>query len=301
MRASACLRIFFVLALLLHSFSGAVAEVVFQDNFEYVVARSAHNADEIFMAHGWNAGAKANNSSWGRGSGYLFTKYNNKLRSRVLVMESRPSRSPINQTDYWVGYGLEDSPLTTIPANVWIQFWTYGTRGSRFPWRQKVLYPCRGPYPCSRRDGRTDYEWLVYWGSGGYETVAAPKGGRFLGLHAWNGDNRGDFEYPTNRQKLNQNLVRTPMLAGRWYQVRIHIDVSQEQGIYEAWLREPDQPWQKVAEWIGGVTPNFFWPVSPEERVGFRMLRMPTTVDGPRDSKSYMDDLVLATSESDLP
>lgn len=279
---------------------------LFRDDFEYDVPRTAKNADDIFRAHGWSD-AKANNTRYQRGAGFLFTKFDPELKSRVLVMESVPSQAPtlpgfrVGQTDYYVKYGGMDSPLTTIPANVWIQFLTYATPESRFPWRHKVLYPCRGTYPCSRRDGRTDYVWLFMWGSGGYETVEAPAGGRFLALHGWHADFRGAAEYPTNQQKLFQNLKRIPLLAGRWYQVRIHIDISKEQGVYEAWIREKDKPWEKVAEWIGGVTKDFFWPIPAEERVGLRVLAMPTTVDGPDDSTTYMDQFVLAASVNDLP
>ncbi len=280
--------------------------LVFFDDFEYDVARSATNAEVAFKAHGW-CDVKANNSYYRRGHGYLYTKFDPIRNSRVLVMESLPSTAPTppgfraGQTDYWLKYGSLEAPLTTIPANVWFQFWTYATPESRFPWRQKVLYPCRGPYPCSRRGGRTDYVWLFMWGSGGYESASAPPGGRFLALHATHADFRAASEYPTNKEKLFQNVKSVPLLAGRWYQVRIHIDISQEQGIYEAWIREKDRPWEKVAEWIGGVTKDFSWPIPPEERVGFRVLAMPTTVTGPEDSTTYMDDFVMATSEEALP
>lgn len=277
----------------------------FYDDFEYDVPRSTTDAEVAFRAHGWSD-VKANNSHFLRGSGYLYTRYDSIRKSRVLVMESLPSISRVpegsrtGQTDYWVKIGgLPESDLTTIPANVWIQFWTYATPDSRFPWRHKVIYPCRGPYPCSRRDGRTDFEWLFTWGAGGFEGTPAPPGGRYIGLTAWNADFRGTQDY--NRQKLFQNLNKVPLLAGRWYQVRIHVDVSNEQGVYEAWIREKDQPWTKVAEWIGGVTENFFWPIPENERVGFRVLAMPTTVDGPDDSTTYIDDFVIATSEDALP
>lgn len=67
------------------------------------------------------------------------------------------------------------------------------------------------------------------------------------------------------------------------------------------WIREKDQPWEKLAEWIGGVTKDFSWPIPANERVGFRVLAMPTTVNGPEDSTTYMDDFAIATSEQDLP
>lgn len=283
----------------------AQQDLVFFDDFEYDVSRSATNAEVAFRAHGWSD-VKANNSHFRRGAGYLYTRYDAVRKSRVLVMESLLSQAQTPpgfrepQTDYWVKYGSEDAPLTTIPANVWIQFWTYATPESRFGRRSKTIYPCRGRYPCSRRDG--SFGWLFGWGSFGYETVAAPPGGRFLGLTGEHIDYRGCDEYPTNREKLFQNIKRIPLLAGRWYQVKLHIDVSKEQGVYEAWIREDkDASWTKVAEWIGGVTKDFFWPIPAQERVGFRVLAMPTTVNGTEDSTVFIDDFAIAKSEEALP
>jgi hypothetical protein len=96
---------------------------IFRDDFEYDVPRTAKDAEITFRAHGWTD-AKANNTHFQRGAGYLYTQYDPILKSRVLVMESLPSQAPIPpgwryaQTDYWLQYGGEDKPLTTIPANV---------------------------------------------------------------------------------------------------------------------------------------------------------------------------------------
>lgn len=278
---------------------------VFYDDFEYDVSRSATNAEVAFRAHGWSD-VKANNSYYRRGSGHLYTQFDSVRASRVLVMESLLSQAPVPkgfreaQTDYYLKFGAEDAPLTTIPANVWIQFWTYATPESRFGWRSKTIYPCRGPYPCSRRDG--SFGWLFVWGSGCFETAAAPPGGRFLGLTGEHIDHRGCDEYPTNKEKLFQNVNQTPLLAGRWYQVKLHLDVSGQQGVYEAWIRETDgAAWTKVAEWIGGVTKDFFWPIPVQERTGFRVLAMPTTVNGTEDSTVLIDDFAIAASEQALP
>lgn len=272
--------------------------VLLFDDFEYEVSRSDKNAEAAFRARGWTD-VKANNSYYGRGAGFLFTQFDAIRASRVLVMESRPSRAETypgwkhGQTDYY----LKFSPLTTIPANVWIQFWTYATPESRFSRRDKTIYPCRGSYPCQQGQ----FGWLFMWGSAGFENIQAPAGGRYLALRGEHADFHGAMEYPTNASKLFENMNRIPLLADRWYQVKLHIDVSGEQGIYEAWIRERRAPWVKVAEWIGGVTPNFFWPIPVAERVGFKQLAIPTTVDGPDDSTTFMDDFALAGSEAGLP
>lgn len=178
---------------------------MFRDDFEYDVSRNARNAEVTFRAHGWTD-AKANNTYFQRGAGYLYTQYDPLLKSRVLVMESLPSRAPIPegwryaQTDYWLKYGEEEEPLTTIPANVWFQFWTYATPESRFD-RLKFLYPSRGVYPASRRDGRTDYMWLLSFQGRDHTGKEGPPGSRFLAFEAWHAE-RGDTPHdPSQRQR----------------------------------------------------------------------------------------------------
>ncbi len=278
---------------------------IFYDNFEYDASRDATNVELVFRSHGWTD-VKANNSYFGRGAGYLYTQYDSTRQSRVLVMESNPSQSPINQTDYWLKYGSQNTPLTTIPANVWFQFWIYGTPESRFH-RSKFLYPCRAWYPCVGHDIDGDsipeFAWLfgihkVIGPNLDNPPVTAPDSGWVWHLRAPLANNQAEASY--NRDKLYPNLTNTWMKAGQWYQVRIHIDLSGEQGAYEAWLREDAQaPWTKIAEWIGNVTPQFEWPIPPNERVGNRVLAMPTTVNV-YDNKFYMDDFVMAASVNDL-
>ncbi len=279
---------------------GSIGPVLF-DDFEYDVARDATNAEVAFRARGW-ADVKAINSHFRRGSGYLYTRFDPVRNSRVLVLESRPSTAPnppnfpYPQTDYWLKYGGEETPLTTVPANVWFQFWIYATPESRFA-RSKFLYPCRGPYPCTREH----FAWLLGWhtetGPDEGRPIQAPPGGWFWSFVAPLANHRAVPDY--NRNKLYQNLSAMPLLAGRWYQVRIHVDTSGAQGAYELWIREAGQPWLKLAEWIGGVTPNFEWPIPEPERVGNRVVAIPTTVNE-ADSIVYLDDFAMATSEAAL-
>ncbi|CUQ65421.1 exported protein of unknown function [Candidatus Nitrospira inopinata] len=278
------------------------SRLLFFDDFEYDVARSATDAELQFRAHGWTD-VKAINSYFGRGNGYLYTRFDPVRNSRVLVMESYPSTAysppnfPHRQTDYWVKYGAEDAPLTTVPANVWFQFWTYATPESRFA-SSKFIYPCRGPYPCTTER----FAWLFGWHNvTGPESnpTMAPVGGWFWSFRAPLANNRAEPEW--NRDKLYQNLNPTPLLAGRWYQVRIHVDTSGAQGAYELWVRERGvSTWTKVSEWIGGMTPNFEWPIPRAERVGNCVVAMPTTVNE-EDSVVYLDDFAMATGEAALP
>ncbi|MDY6949729.1 MAG: hypothetical protein SXG53_28970 [Pseudomonadota bacterium] len=271
---------------------------LFFDNFEYDVNRSLTNGRSIFMSHGWSH-AKSENSTESSGSGYLYTLNNSTRGSRVLVMESVPSMNPPpgdfpnQQTDYYLQYGNETGG-GAVPANIWIQFWTYATPESRFATRDKTIYPCRGAYPCHPT-------WLFMWGSQGFEESRAPSGGRYLALEA-DGADRDTRTNDGNERKLFQNLSNTPLLAGRWYQVRLHMDISGTQGVYEAWIKERGQSsFTKVADWRGGQTANFSWPLSSANRQPFSVLRSPTTVNGPGDSTVYIDDFAIATSADNLP
>jgi hypothetical protein len=222
----------------------------------------------------------------------------------VLVMESNPGSTPppdfpYSQTDYYLQLGREGSSTITLPSNTWLQFWTYATPESRFSTRDKTIYPCSSAYPCV---WGPNLGWLFMWGSGGFNTSGDGSSRRFLAVEAANADNRGDTEYPTNKSKLKQNLSANPLLGGRWYQVRLHLDTSGAQGTYEAWVRERGQTaWTKVSDWRGGVTPQFFWPIPETQRRGHTMVRVPTTVNGPGNSTTYLDDFVIGSSAAQLP
>ncbi len=133
----------------------------------------------------------------------------------------------------------------------------------------------------------------------GDEVIEASPGGRFILVNADHANYYGGD--PWNRTKLFQNLNMTPLLAGRWHQVRIHVDTSGPQGTYEAWIRERGvSTWTKVSEWIGGVTPNFDWPIPEDMRDGNRAFAMPTTVNE-EDSVLYLDEFAMATGDAALP
>lgn len=273
------------------------AEIIFQDDFQYVADRNVTNVQIPFEAHRWTD-AKAQNSDYASGGGYLYTQQDATRGSRVLVMESLPSTSQGQQTAYHLQYGSVSHPPGTIPANVWFQFWTYATPESRWN-RQKFLYPCHTSYPCPVGE----YLWLLSFNAidltgVGDNSIQAPAGGRFFRLSSAYANNMGGASW--NADKLYQNVRHTPLLAGVWYEVRVHFDTSGPQGIYELWIRERGvTTWTKLAEWIGGVTPNFDWPIPSNRRSGNVVLSLPTTVDN-LDSTTYMDDFTMATSVNDL-
>lgn len=275
------------------------AAVIFEDNFEYVANRADTNVQVPFEAAGWND-VRAENSDYARGGGYLYTVDDATLGSKVLVMESLPTTVG-GQADYWLkllgstGY---------IPPDVWFQFWTYATVGSEFD-RQKFLYPCHTGYPCPNGPPEDGHNWIVGFnatngvdGVGG-GVVTAPAGGRYFRTSgsAVNHTAAG----PSDTQKMYQNLAGTVMLEGRWYLVKIHLNTSGAQGSYELWMRQHGaSTFTKESEWIGGVTANFDWPIDAARRNGNIVFSMPTTVDT-LDGTTYLDDFIIATSESDLP
>ncbi|HEY0687072.1 MAG TPA: hypothetical protein VGD45_32310 [Steroidobacter sp.] len=275
---------------------------LFFDNFDYEASRSG-GVSSVFPAHGWTH-VKAENSNEASGNGWIYTRADSTLGSRVLVLESIPGSTamegmPYSQTDYYLQLGREGSTTQTLPANVWIQFWTYATPESRFSTRDKTLYPCSGIYPCN---WGPNLGWLFMWGSGGFNTSGDGSSRRFLAVEAQNADFRGDTEYPANKAKLKQNLVSTPLAGGQWYQVRLHFDTSGAQGTYEAWVRQRGQStWTKYSDWRGGQTANFYWPIPTDQRRGHTMFRAPTTVNGFGSSTVYIDDFAIASSQSALP
>jgi hypothetical protein len=287
-------------------------ELVFFDDFEYQVERDAVGDSFIFLEHGWGWVKTETDDG---GAGYLYTvegidgfdgTFPGAGSTRVLALEARPTMYPpppdfpYSQTDFYLQYGVENGPLDTIPADVWIQFWIYvadtENQPSRFPTRNKFLYPSASvdpPYPSH------DERWMFMNGSQGFEAEAADPEDNFLCMRPPRALRSGTD--PVDANKLGQNLDLKQVLANDWYLIRIHVDISQPEGRWEAWIRAQNEPaLTKIAEWIGGETPDFTWPLPPEERSGPRTLRIPTTVNE-FDSWMYMDDFAIATGESALP
>lgn len=274
---------------------------LFFDDFEYSVSRTGTGALSAFTQNEWSH-AKAINTGENGACGYLYTQADAVRSSRVLVIEARPQSCvppgwSYGQTDLYLTLGRQGGPVF-VPPNAWFQFWTYATTDSQFSTRDKTLYPCRTYYPC----GSGQWSWLFMWGQRGFETTGGAPSDRFLAVQGETADYTQAAEYPTNATKLFQNVSRTPLTAGRWYQVRLHLDISGAQGVYEAWIRERGQTaWLKVADWKGGVTPGFNWPIPAAQRTGFPQLETPTTINGPGNSTVYIDDFALAGSQAALP
>ena len=213
------------------------------------------------------------------------------------------------QTDFYLQFGSENEPSGTIPADVWFQFWMYTTGGMTGGFtrsQNKFLYPCRGSYPCQ------DLSWLQSLGTFSanphwveLSNDSEPLPDVFLRLLGTDAAWTPGFDA---EQEFGHTDTSELILGQRWVLVKIHIDTSGTQGIYEVWLRPMGGREVKVAEHIGGVTPGFEWPIG--DRSGHSVLRMPSTIGNhyvvdnypeSYDVTMYLDDFTIANSEDDLP
>ena len=308
------LAVFFVIAVALLLLPiGARARVVFMDRFEYAVGRSDPNAASLFVQNGWSHAKTQQNSSGAHG--YLHTvtsipgysgPFPGTNSTRVLAMEALPE-SLGGQTDFYLGLGGSGAAYEDyIPGDVWLQFWIYplnsGSQTSTFSTREKFLYVCNTDYPCH------SHLWMVMSGSPTYNPnnmfpVGDPSRGQFLWTvrqaagvsEIWN--TLGD---PYAQGNIGSPNPTEWMRPNRWTLVKMHFNTTRTSGnSWEVWLRPQGGAWTKVSEWIGGQTPGFTWNIPSASVGGHRVLRMPTTVD--HDYRMYMDDFVMATTESDLP
>ncbi|MEZ4226030.1 MAG: hypothetical protein R3B13_34095 [Polyangiaceae bacterium] len=292
---------------------GSPGAPFFFDDFEYVVSPTSSASNQAtFQAAGWYT-AKAINvtGSWG---GNLYTatsitgensSFPGQGSSRVLCINSLAG-TLTTQADFYLQYG-SGTVANTIPGNVWVQFWIYpnrhGAEQTGFHSREKFLYPCDGQYPCNTN------KWLWMLASSSYEPHNAPisNGNAFI---VERDNSIGTVNYslaaPGDESKIGQTNVSEYIAANRWTLVKLHFDTSTTTGRYEAWLRPRGSAWVKVAEWIGGVTPNFTWNIPAGSVGGHRALRIPTTMpanatNGTQDAWVYLDDFAMATSEAALP
>lgn len=292
----------------------ARARVVFMDRFEYSVSRSDPNAAQQFVDNGWSHAKTSQNSPGARG--YLYTTssiagytgaFPGTSSSRVLALEALPQTLG-GQTDFYLGLGNGSSAAYDdyIPGDVWFQFWIYpqhtASAPSTFSTREKFLYACNTDYPCN------SHLWMMMSGSASYNPdnmfpLGEPTQGQFLWTLRQSAgvsqivNSLGD---PYAQGNIGQPNPTEWMRPNRWTLVKMHFNTTRTSGnSWEMWLRPQGGQWTKEAEWIGGQTPGFTWNIPSASVGGHRVLRMPSTVD--HDYHMFMDDFVMATSESDLP
>jgi hypothetical protein len=304
------------------------ATTILHDKFEYIVNRGQPGASSAFISGGGWSYAKTREDAAGS-CGYLYTtnsipgfsgNFPGTNSSRVLAMEFLPYTLNCNvgggwlQTDLYLQKGGESAPQNTIPANAWFQFWIYindyGTQQTR--WHSsgtKWLYPCiNGAGTCS--GSNISFLHLLKVPSYNSYSLSAT-GANIYPVLEGNGANYTPGSEP-GVWKLGHNQSRNVGLltANQWILVKIHVDISgssplapANQGVYREWHKTVGGEFVKVAEWIGGVTPNFTWNVSAlasGHTIGQKGLKLGTTWNY-TDGWIYLDDFVIGTSETDLP
>lgn len=299
---------------------------IFLDDFDYAVGRtdSAASKDAAFAAAGWGECKDEMQSAGANGWIYTTTSIEGQANlpwaGRALAMEAQPVTEGA-QTDYYITYGAQSEPVGTVPPEMWIRFGFIfqsdagSGKESTIYNRIKFLYPSTST---NHTAGAGEYGWLFMIGHRGYEDIRSsgvpgtfPTDEIFLACMTdtgadgtVGGDNTNSADYPTNRFKLYQNLNNSvKILPNVPAVVTIHIDMSGEQGILEAWIDGT-----KVMEWIGGVTSGFTWTTPTGVRGGWRMLNMPTTEPGANiavgsaegDNWKYIQRFQVASSEAFL-
>lgn len=296
----------------------SLALPIFEDDFEYVVGRNGDpDVSATFINHGWSYVKAINNIYHSGYQGYLYTVdripgysgvFPGRDSTRVLAIESKAS---IAQTDFYLQYGAENGSEENLPGDVWFQFWIYPNHYddpndiedqlSQYASRDKFIYPCRTYYPCTEGN----MNWLFTLG----HTTAEPFWGNAVGdttqlflTTVDPFDTMIDYQLAAdwNRFKIGQTDLSENIVPNRWTLVKLHFDTSTSSGTYEAWLKPQGGNWVKVAEWIDGVTPDFSWIIPAGQVGGHAIMRIPTTMSY-YDSWTYLDDFVIAASESDLP
>lgn len=313
-------HLFIIIVSILSSIN-VFGEIRIRDNFEYEATRTGTGAEAFVLSGGWTA-VKAINSNNSGTRGYLYTAtsipgfvgvFPGSSSSSVACFEFLPETMG-DQTDVYLHFGGDADD--TVPANVWFQYWIYpqryGSQMSRL-YNLKWLYPSRtGDYPASESTG---LDWLVifkefesswlYWNS-------TSPGNTFhdLNSYGYGYDQRAVYELGESwdNWKMGENISSGlgVLPANTWTLVKINIDTSGSspvapigQGVWRMWYSSDGAAFTKVTEWIGGVTPNFTWPITNSQG-GHKCIRIGTTAND-YDSWIYLDDFVIATSEADLP
>jgi len=296
------------------------AAILFQDNFEYAVARTGTAADAFVSTGGWDF-VKCNNSTASAGGMVFSTEtsipgfsgsFPGTSSSRVMRVEVLSGTNQ-SQTDAYVKFGDTTINSNQIPGDVWIQHWiyinNYGDEASQFAGRVKFLYPCDGAHTCANDADDDGNLWMIVPGPG----VAGNNYWYFTSRDdtAWDVGDATDRPWDTSGntyQKMNQNIdAVTRVDPNGWYLIKYHFDTTSTSGNkYELWIAQQGGDFVKVSNWEGGVTSNFTWNLAEGYPGGHSMLAVFTTFPGPNnsefyDSWIYLDDFVIAESESDLP
>jgi hypothetical protein len=287
----------------------AAQSAIFFDSFEYVVERNPatlpQNGSAFVTSGGWSYNKAVNlTGSW---QGYVYTEFNAARGGRVMVAEV-PNAS--YQTDHYVAYDHGSA----MPANVWMRFKMYTDPASNFSANMddpnitgsKFIYSSiDGGYPVS--GGAQLWMGSIGRVNTSHGTNLAPANGSFYLDCASRADGSEAYYSATtgNPTLMCHNVTQMYLPGGTWLEIKLHYDMSGAQGIYEMWARTVGAAtWTKYSEWIGGVTPNFVWPLSAARRVGNRAIRTPSDFGRGNNlnpvvpyTKFYWDDFGIYASD----
>lgn len=301
-----------------------VPDIIF-DDFEYEVDRDTVDDALKFRYDGlgvWDGVKSSQNTGQDGARGYLYTVdsipgFPGEFPSggdRVLCMEFLPDTLGF-QTDAYLFMGSAVNPEHLVPSKHWIQFWlyinNYGEQATQWSTTgAKWIYPCVDGSPtCS-------YAYVSYLAL--FKPISynpfneTTTGARVYPVLECTGCNYTPGSDP-GVHKIGHNISSQGGLIypNQWVLVKIHVDhsgsaegVPPGQGVYEEWHMPQGQAYfTKVAEWKGGVTPDFTWDVTTMGEgysIGNESLKLGTTFND-YDVWLYIDDFAIASSEALLP
>lgn len=237
------------------------------------------------------------------------------------------------QPNPYIQLGNQSSANTFLPANLWIQIWLtliqsytvdIGAGATLFTstlaTRDKFFYPSRAELPNPLYNATFNsglgLSWDFLLGAGGYEGInpagvpAQPTDECFIGLDT-GGTSYGVGVTNSNvgasdAHKLYQNLNNTvKIVKAVKTELRLHMDCSGAQGIFEAWLKPQGSARTKVSEYIGGVTAGIGWPIPADRRLGHKAFQLSSVVNGNSslagDHAFAYDAIDIADNAGDLP
>jgi hypothetical protein len=226
--------------------------------------------------------AKSLNVSEPGSRGLIYTEYNAARGKNVAAFEVQAN---VLQTDHFLTHG-------PFPANCWWKFRMYTTNCDMSMdggvGRNKWWYPSpTGQYSVSPTEmlwilgtGRTTAYNLYNEQQGISNDPIAPTDGSFY-IECNGRAAGGELYYPfsNNTTTIGHNITRQPLPGQTWLDIVIHIDTGSAQGTFEMWAKPvASSTWTKYAEWIGGVTPDFEWPLAEARRMGQQANKIPSTV-----------------------
>ena len=291
----------------------------FFDDFNYAVARGSSAAGTTFNSQGGWAQTKCNgnaDNAVGQEGGGLYLYTVTSIPDLSLAWPNGVARAlciecPVgvaSQTDSYLQLG---GGANYIPGNVWFQWWQLtaatATQPSQIHTRNKWLYPTQDTYPSNSN------RWMLQIGNHSSNPFnVAPYGNpsdgeqflvirdHFVGTPLYALADSGDED------KLGHTTISEYLVPNRWNLIKIHFNTSTaSNNSFEAWIKAYGGSFVKVAEWIGGTTPNFTW-TQADSGGGHSQLRIPTTIPGNNVATfypqwTYLQDFAMATSEAALP